>query len=143
MNSRRTFLTSISASGAAIFAFFAGRTASSQGAGVPTAGYVRPGGTGTWQPNNKHTNRGATPQTVHARIEATEPGQAGSIEGIIFEPGSTFTPAAASVFWSGDHKIPHASLCMRVPAGASFQIKTVGDVPEANVHIPVYQESTA
>lgn len=142
MNSRRTFLTSVSAGGAAIAAFFTGRAASAQGSGAPKVGYVRPGGTGTWKPNKKHTNRGKSPQTVHARIEATASGQAGVIEGIVYDPSSKFTPAAASVFWREDHKIPHASLCMTVPAGASFQIKLTGDVPEANVHISVHQSST-
>lgn len=141
MKTRRRFLTSVSTLAATAAAFFTGRSALAQGSGAPKVGYVRPGGTGAWKVNKKHTNRGKTPQSVHARIEATESGQSGSIEGIVFDPSSTFTPAAASVFWSGDHKIPHASLCMTVPLGASFQIKLSGDVPESNVHLSVFQES--
>lgn len=119
----------------------AGHSAVAQGSGAPKVGYVRPGGMGQWKVGEKHTNRGQTPQTVHARIEATKSGQAGTIEALLFDSSANFTPSSASVCWHGDVKLPHASLVMTVPVGASFQIKLDGNIDENNVHISVFQQT--
>lgn len=125
MNERRKFL-SLAGLAAALTGMVLPQKASAVDA--EQIGYRAAGGSDLWKPNQKYTARDRA-LTVHARIEAKNRGQAGQLLGVVHTPGGSHIVASTSVFLDEKGKgVPHNSLCISVPKGASFEIKLEGNI---------------
>lgn len=132
MNERRKFL-SIAGLATAVAGMVLPSGASA--ADAEPIGYRAANGSDLWKPNKKYTARDRT-LTVHAKIEAKDRGQAGQLLGVVHTSGGSHIVASTSVFLDENGKgVPHNSLCISVPKGASFEIKLEGDIDVDSVWI--------